>query len=587
MVSVWFLLCSVTPWVYFTLTVESVVPSTPTQCPQGCTCIHYHHVTCVNFSLPIELPKTTLILMLNSGQMPVIPGDSFLNNSSLISLQLRNSNIQQISPDAFKGLSKLWTLHVVGNNIKRLPTASFGNITDLRLLYLQHNLIANIMPGAFSSLRNLTTLDLSYNNLVVLTDQTFRGLRALLWLHLGNNRIAVISLKAFEDNRSLRFLNLNSNRLTAVPTKAMHSFSRLSSLSLSNNIIPRLSSGTFGPGLRYLQSLHLDNTSLAEISSGTFSMFRNLKALSMRNNRLVTLSFSKAFESIRWFKLGGNPWKCDCGLRWLRDRLLRQNAKDQVKCISPSGQSGKLLVKVELQYLICPYNPYASTTSSPTAMNHSATRQVTAHATPNASSWTTPKANTVKNTTPMNPDPCLSNRITEVIPSEVTTSSLLVNWNVPEVLGDEYEIWYSTGTKMQSLRMIGGVREVELTELDTGAFYKICVVPLSSFINKCTQPTANQCTVVQTLGLLSSPETIQSADKGQYIMGTGISITIILLIIIASIIAFKLKSRNTGFQRHYDEDASKYAHFQNVQQSKIDFDQLNSGYENISDEDTM
>ncbi|XP_060705264.1 chondroadherin-like [Hemiscyllium ocellatum] len=576
MVSIWFLLCSVTPWVYFTLTVESVVPSAPNQCPQGCTCIHYHHASCVNFSLsdlPIELPKATVRLTLNSGQMPVIPRDSFLNNFNLKALQLRNSNIQQISPGAFKGLSKLRTLHVVGNNIETLQTSSFGNITGLRLLSLQHNLIANIMPGAFSSLRRVISLDLSYNNLAVLMDQTFIGLRALLWLHLGNNRIAVISSKAFEDNRSLRLLSLESNRLTAVPTKAMDSFSRLSSLSLSDNIIPRLSSGTFGPGLRYLESLHLDNTSLAEISSGAFSMFRNLKVLSMRSNRLVTLSFSKDFESIRWLRLGGNPWKCDCGLRWLRDMLLRQNAKDQVKCISPSAQTGKLLVKVELQYLTCPYNLYASTTSSPTAMNHSATRQVTAHATPNvSSSWTTPKA------TPMNPDPCLSNRITEVIPSEVTTNSLLVNWNVPEVLGDDYEIWYSTGMKMQSLRMIGGVREVELTELEAGAFYKICVVPLSSFINKCIQPTANQCTVVQTLGLLSSPETIQSGDKGHYIMGTGISITIILFIIIASIIAFKLKSRNTGFQRHYDED---------VQQSKIDFDQINSGYENISDEDIM
>ncbi|XP_067876010.1 leucine-rich repeat-containing protein 70-like [Heterodontus francisci] len=589
------ILCSVTLVLYFTLAVESVALSVDIQCPTGCTChSYYKHINCANVSLgdfPTKLLGITTQLQISSGHLPVIPVDAFLNLSSLTTLYLSSNNVKEVRPGAFNGLNKLQFLHLDNNSIEELQVGVFEDVTTVTYLHLENNLIANLTPGVFSSMRKLNVLYFSNNRLTVLYDRTFRSLSALRWLFLSNNQITVIASKAFTGNKALRTLYLDSNKLTAVPTDAIRSLKRLSILQLSNNNISRLNSGSFGQKLRSLERLYLDNTSLKEAPSEAFSKFRKLEVLSMKSNRLVTLTFSKAFQSVSNFGLSGNDWRCDCGLIWLRDWLLKQNATEQneVTCSSPSAQSGKLLVKVQLQYLTCPSdNLDISTTPFLTARKPSSTLHSTAHVTPPNTSGrrTTSRANTADNMLPISPDPCLSKRIKEVTVSEITTSSLLVNWNVLEDLGDEYELWYTTGTEAQSLRMIGGVREVELSELKAGAVYKICVVPQSSNINKCLQPTANQCTEAHTQGLPGNTQPVQSGDKkGQYAQGAGIAVTVILLIVIALIVAFKLKSKRTGFQRHYDEDMSMYIEHFETDPNKMDFDQINSAFENILDED--
>ncbi|XP_078093730.1 uncharacterized protein LOC144509175 [Mustelus asterias] len=590
------LLCTMTLMQHFTLAVNSAALSMDVQCSNGCTCQLYHHVSCANISLgdfPSQLPAATTQLQFSSSLLPVIPAGAFLNLSHLTTLYLSSNGIEQVRPGAFNGLSQLQFLHLNNNSIGALETGVFDDVTAVTFLYLDNNLIANLTPDVFSSLGKLNVIDLHNNRLTALLDQTFRKLPALRWLFLSNNHISAISPRAFRGNRVLRELYLDGNQLTTVPSYAIRSLRRLNILQLSNNAISRLSSNAFSQKLKFLQEVYLDNTLLEEVSPWAFPRLRALKVLSMRGNRLVTLSFSSAFQSIEQFGLSGNAWRCDCGLIWLRDWLLKQNmtGQSEVWCSTPSVHRGKPLVKVQTQYLTCPSdNLNTSTTSSVTTKDHSSAPQSTAHATPpNANGrGATPRANTFENPTPTNADPCLSERITEVIVSEITTSSLLVNWNILEDLGDEYELWYSTGGERQSLRMIGGVREVELGELQVGAGYRICVVPQSSLISKCTGPSDNQCTVAQTLGLPSNSEPVQSeGKKGQYALGAGITVMVILLIIIALIVVFKLRSSRTGFQRHYDEDACTYIENFEIDQSKMDFDNLDSAYDNAIDEGNM
>ncbi|XP_041033584.1 chondroadherin-like [Carcharodon carcharias] len=585
------LLYSVALMQCFALAVDPVALSVDIQCPIGCACQSYHHISCANISdLPTELPSLTTQLQLSSGHLPVISADAFLNLSALTTLHLSGNNIQQVMPGAFSGLSQLQFLHLNNNSIEALEVGVFENVTTVTFLHLENNLIANLIPGVFSSLAKLNVLDLRNNCLTTLLDRTFRSLSALRWLFLSNNHITVIAPKAFSGNKALRKLYLDGNQLTAVPTNAIRSLRRLNILQLSNNTIPRLSADTFGQKLRDLQEVYLDNTFLEEAPSQAFSRFRALKILSMRSNRLATLSFGDAFQSVKQFGLSGNAWRCDCGLIWLRAWLLKQAATDQneVRCSSPSAHRGKPLVKVQLQYLTCP--PDASTTPPLTAKSHSSTPQSAAQATPaNAiGRQARTRAKNLENVIPTNPDPCLSKRIKEVIVSEITTSTLLVNWNVLEDLGDEYEIWYSTDAEMQSLRMIGGVREVELSELNAGTIYKICVIPQSNMITKCIGPSDGQCTVAHTLGRAGNTEPIQSeGKKGQYALGAGITVIVILLIIIALIVAFKLKSSRIGFQRHFDEDVSTYIEHFEIDQGRMDFDQINSAYENIVDKGSV
>uniref|UniRef100_UPI00398ED10E chondroadherin-like isoform X1 n=2 Tax=Pristiophorus japonicus TaxID=55135 RepID=UPI00398ED10E len=598
------LLCSATLALCRALTVGPTAPSADAPCPGGCTChANTWHVGCTNVSLsgvPGELPRLTTELKLSAGSLPAIPANAFLGLPALTTLHLSGNGVSRVGPGAFNGLSRLQFLHLDNNGIEALEVGVFDNVSALTFLHLENNLIANITPGVFSNLRKLNALYLNNNRLTVLVDGTFKGLSALRWLFLSNNGITAIASKAFTGNRALKKLYLDGNKLTAVPSSAARSIRRLDVLQLSNNNISRLTAATFGQKLRYLTKLYLDDTSLDAAPPEAFSRFRRLEVLSLKDNRLATLSASRSFWFIKHFGLSGNAWRCDCGLIWLRDWLLKQSATDQseVICSSPRAQAGKLLLNVQLQDLTCPPdNLDVSAAPSITAKNHSSTprrppssRATAQAAPPNASgNRPTPGANTgVKQALPATPDPCLSKRIQEVTASEVSASSLLVNWSVREDLGDEYEVWYSTGADAQSLRVIGGVQEVELSQLWAGSLYTVCVVPQSSNINRCLRPTANQCTEAHTLGLPGNTEPVQSGDrKGQYALGVGIAVTMVLLVIAALIVAVKLRSRRTGFQRHYDEDMSAYVEHFEIDQSKMDFDQVNRAYENIIDEGNM
>ncbi|XP_051899115.1 chondroadherin-like protein isoform X2 [Pristis pectinata] len=588
-----FLVCSVALVQYFTLTAET---SVNIQCPKGCSCSAYRqHISCTNISLadiPTQLPEITSQLRLSSEHLPEIPANAFLSLSGLTILYLNNNNISRLKPGAFNGLNQLEFLHLNNNSIEELEVGAFENVTTLAFLHLENNLLTDIVPGVFSSLTKLNVLDLRNNRLTTVADLTFKSLSALRWLLLSNNQITTISSKAFAGNRVLRKLCLNNNNLTTVPLRALRALRRLEILQLSNNNMSSLKSIIFEPKLKFLSELYLDNTFLDEDPAQALSRLRKLEILSMRNNRLVTLSYTKSFKSVKWFGLSGNAWRCDCQLIWLRAWLLKQTEADQreVMCSSPSPHSGKLLVNVQPQFLTCPpYSFEVATTPSLTAKNKTSTPrgpppppQGTAQALPPkvSSKQTIMKVNTIEKALPMNLDPCLSNQIKQVTVSEVTTTTLLVNWDVLKDMGDDYEVRYSTVTQVQRLRMIGGVREVELSQLNAGTVYKICVIPQSNIINKCHQPASNQCSEAHTSG---NTESVQSKNA---LVG-GITVMVILLITIALIAAFKLKSRHTGFQRHYDEDASTYIEHFEKDQSKVDFDHINSAFEEVTDDSNV
>ncbi|XP_069765236.1 chondroadherin-like [Narcine bancroftii] len=584
-----FLLFSVALVQYFTLTAET---SAISGCPKGCNCsVHLQHVSCTNISLadiPSQLPSIISQLRLRSEDLPEIPANTFLNLSHLTTLYLNNNNIRRLRPGAFSGLAQLEFLHLNNNSLKELEAGVFQNATALAFLHLENNLLSDITPGVFSSLLKLNVLDLSNNCLTTIADLTFSGLKALRWLFLSNNQIRSISSRAFVGNRVLRKLYLDHNKLTTVSVRVLRSIKRLEILQISYNNISRLNPVAFQK-LKFLTQLYLDNMLLEEVPSQVFYMFSKMEILSLRNNRLVTLSSIKHLKSVKWFGLSGNIWRCDCKLIWLQEWLLDQRAANQkeVMCSSPGPHSGKLLVDVQLQFLTCPpFNFKVTTTPSQTAKNKPVTPEVpppqgTAHAfLPNT---TTIRAHTVKNTLPAIPDPCLSNRIKGVTVSEVTTNSLLVNWKVQKDVGDVYEVRYSTATQGQSAHMIGGIREVELSQLDAGTVYKVCVIPQSN--NKCHQPASSQCSEARTSGQLGHTESEQLGDKnGQYTLVGGIT-GIAVLITVVLIAAFK--SRRTGFQRHYDEETSTYIEHLEIDQNKVNFDHINSAFEDVTNDNNV
>ncbi|VDK70388.1 unnamed protein product [Dibothriocephalus latus] len=177
-------------------------------------------------------------------------------------------------------------------------------------------------------------------------------------LTVNNQNIPVLEGQQLIHLPNLTHLNLDSNHLRIIRRDAFHSVPFLRSLSLRNNQLT-LSAQSFNPGalidMTYLEELNLMKNPLGRVPSHFFYPVRkslktlvlagatqdfnlNLESLEglfeiefidISYNRLHTLSdaFGGLFSTMKLKKLYlfGNPWHCDCSLRWLRQWAQEHN----------------------------------------------------------------------------------------------------------------------------------------------------------------------------------------------------------------------------------------------------------------------
>ncbi|XP_012512268.1 PREDICTED: matrix-remodeling-associated protein 5 [Propithecus coquereli] len=185
------------------------------------------------------------------------------------------------------------------NSIQSLSETSFAGLTKLELLMIHGNEIPNIPDGALRDLTSLQVFKFSYNKLRVISARTLQGLSSLLRLHIDHNKIEFIHPQAFSGLTSLRLLHLEGNRLQQLHPATFSTFSFLDYFRLST--------------IRHLY--------LAE------NMIRTLPAGMLRNMPLLENLY-----------LHGNPWSCDCEMRWFLEWDAR--SKGILKCKKDKAYEG-------------------------------------------------------------------------------------------------------------------------------------------------------------------------------------------------------------------------------------------------------
>ncbi|XP_006123567.1 leucine-rich glioma-inactivated protein 1 isoform X2 [Pelodiscus sinensis] len=118
-------------------------------------------------------------------------------------------------------------------------------------------------------------------------------------------------------------------------------------------------------GLLHLEYLFIENNKVGSISKNALRGLKGLVHLSLAHNQLETLPrhLFRGLDALTHVDLRGNPFHCDCRIKWLVEWLDSTNASAELgECQGPTELNGTRLSQLHLQDFDC-----ITTGSSPVA----------------------------------------------------------------------------------------------------------------------------------------------------------------------------------------------------------------------------
>ncbi|XP_071113228.1 chondroadherin-like [Haliotis cracherodii] len=348
-------------------------------------------------------------LYLHHNSIDVIDNEAFQKLHCLHTLDLSYNKIrgESISSMTFDGLLQLEFLKLKGNPLVKLIdfTLRFNELRMLRKLDLSDCQLTSVAEHAFDDISMLEEIDLSGNSLKVIDPYSFAGLSFLDVLDLSRNRFETIQKENFQALIKLRELYLDGNNLEILPDKAFGGIENLEILSLSENWLKGIPFHTL-KGLQSLTTLNVSRNHVVELEASgwpedvtsrvtelyldnmygfniikhkafvSFPLLRKvsicgnkeleviaydaflgnthqIKEVYLRDNKLgFVASGLLPWDDLEVIELEGNPWNCDCRIRWMLEGGHFKNKT--IRCDAPEKLRGQNLIGLSPEDLRCP-----------------------------------------------------------------------------------------------------------------------------------------------------------------------------------------------------------------------------------------
>ncbi|EDX04928.1 protein toll [Drosophila simulans] len=264
--------------------------------------------------------KLQLIKMNGNDDLMELPGEIFLDQVNLKTLDLSCNAIVTLHEDVFKGLGNLTLLDLSKNRLTNLSSTIFAPLTSLNVLRLNKNSLTAMSPSVFQDVVSLNyiemvntqfygaTLLMNYEAVVCTNDEACQyksaewqcDPRCICWVQRSIGSLIVdcrgTSLGELPDLPRTTLLStvlkVGNNSLTSLPAVSEHSgYANVSGLFLSDNNLTTLGSGDQLP--------------------------ENLTHLDVRGNQIQSLSeefilFLQEPNNTMTLSLSGNPISCGC-----------------------------------------------------------------------------------------------------------------------------------------------------------------------------------------------------------------------------------------------------------------------------------
>ncbi|XP_062557497.1 chaoptin [Armigeres subalbatus] len=326
----------------------------------------------------LEQPKTARRINLAGTGIERLP---ILETPYLQVLNLTMNNISAVGDRVFDKTTLLEVLDLSSNNLENIDTMKevWPKLGLLSYLDLSKNPIKMIMAHAFDSLDALKVLKIrDLSEITRLEKNAFKSLSSLSVLEAFNfAKLGYIDVQGIlQELPSLAAIDievkdsvLESDQLQVIDHP------KLNHLGLYGRMLQTLSSGSFA-GLRnkYL-SVSLKNTSLASLPPALLLPLPRSSHIDfdISGSKITTLnqpflsSMDDRKNSLAITGLDANPVQCDCHARAFRRWIMAAKVTG-VKCASPEGVQGRLLIEVGDNELVCEQKkPTTTTTTSRTS----------------------------------------------------------------------------------------------------------------------------------------------------------------------------------------------------------------------------